>query len=210
VDGTTELVHRVLRAPEHGAGYFFPSTASGTPIWVADLAFSLGLYSVVNAEWINTTAIGIVLPVAFAVGAVAMTVGALWDFRAHDPLGGVAGMAYATFWLSFALLERFFRAGIENATGAAGYADAFGVYLVMWSLLTLILAGAALRYRRGGGGKTRGHKRPRFAPLGLSCKTEARCSAQTRFLPTSPIVTAAEGWPWGVPTSTSSTSSRNQ
>ena len=96
-----------------------------------------------NAEWLNTTALGIVLPVALAVGALAMTVGALWDFRAHDLLGGVAAMAYATFWLSFALLERFFRAGIESATGAGGYADAFGVYLVMWSLLTLVLAGAA-------------------------------------------------------------------
>lgn len=142
-NGTTELVTRVLRQPEHGAGYFFPATASGTPLWMAGFAFSLGLYSIVNAEWLATGSLGIVVPVAYAIGAAAMLIGALWDFRAHDLFGGVAGAIFAMFWFSYALLEQFFSADIQGTTGAAGYSDAFGVYLVLWGLLALPLAAAA-------------------------------------------------------------------
>lgn len=142
-NGAAALADRVLTAPEHGSGYFFPAAAGGTALWVAGFAFSLALTSVVNAEWIDLTALGIVVPVAFAFGALGMFLGAMWEFRANNLFGAMSGVGYGAFWFSFALLLQFFGAGIAQATGAAGFGDAVGAYLILWALWTAILAVAA-------------------------------------------------------------------
>lgn len=142
-DGAGALADRVLTAPERGSGYFFPATAGGTAVWVIGFAFSLALLSLANAEWINLTAAGIIVPVAYAFGALGMILGGLWDFRANNLFGAVAGVGYGAFWFSLALLLQFFAGGIVEATGAAGFADAVGAYQLLWALFTACLMVAA-------------------------------------------------------------------
>jgi len=142
-EGVAALADRVLTAPERGSGYFFPTAAGGTAVWVIGFAFSLALLSLANAEWINLTALGIIVPVAYAVGALGMIIGSLWEFRANNLFGAVAGVGYGAFWLSLALLLQFFAGGIVEATGAAGFADAVGAYQLLWALFTVCLLVAA-------------------------------------------------------------------
>jgi len=74
-EGVGALADRVLIEPERGSGYFFPTAAGGTAVWVIGFAFSLALLSLANAEWINLTALGIIVPVAYAVGLISRALG---------------------------------------------------------------------------------------------------------------------------------------
>jgi succinate-acetate transporter protein len=135
-----QLAKQVLDAPEHGAGYFFPATAEGTALIAVSLAVVLGLLSIGNAKWIPTAAGGIVTPVALSVGAVGITVGGLWNFRAGSLLGGAFGGLYGTFWLSFGLLTQIDAAGLIKAAGAIDFAKALGAYLIIWAIVSFGVA----------------------------------------------------------------------
>lgn len=139
----TTLAQEVLAAPARGSGYFYAPTAGGFPLSLMAFAFSLALLSIANAEWINVTAIGIIIPIAYSYGAIGLIIGGLWDFRANNLLGAVAGVSYGTFWISLALILQFFGEDIANATGPEGFLDAFGSYLLLWAIFTLLLAAAA-------------------------------------------------------------------
>lgn len=83
------------------------------------LAVVLSLLSVGNAKWIPEAASGIVTPVALSVGAVGITIGGLWNFRAGSLLGGAFGVLYGAFWLSFGLLTQISAAGLAVDFGKA-------------------------------------------------------------------------------------------
>ncbi len=142
-DGASALAERVLSTPEHGSGYFFPATSSGTPLALAGFAFSLALLSIVNTEWINLTSLGILLPVAFSYGTLALVLGGLWEFRANNLFGATWTISYGSFWLSLALLLQFFAGGIVSATGPEGFLDAFAAYLVLWGIFSGYMTVAA-------------------------------------------------------------------
>lgn len=142
-DGAATLANRVLTAPEHGSGFYFPPTAGGFTLSLMAFAYSLGLLSIANADWINISALGIIVPVAFSYGAIGLIIGGVWDFRANNLLAAVAGVSYGTFWFSLALLLQFFGSDIAKATGGPGFFDAVGAYLILWGIFTLLLAAAA-------------------------------------------------------------------
>lgn len=134
--GAAALAEQVLSAAEHGKDYFYPSTASGQPLALAGFALTLGLLSLGNAEWIDLSALGIVVPVALGYGAVALILAGLWDFRANNLFGSMWAVSFGCFWLTLALLIQFFGAQITAAAGPEAYADAFGAYLILWGIFT--------------------------------------------------------------------------
>jgi hypothetical protein len=134
--GTATLAEHVLKDSTHGAGYFYPATAAGTPLALLGFATSLGLLSMGNAEWYSLNALLIVAPVAFGFGAVAMILAGMWDFRGGNGLAAMWETAYGCFWLSVGLQLAIFGDDIAAAAGSAGAADAFGSYLLMWALIT--------------------------------------------------------------------------
>jgi hypothetical protein len=136
----SSLAERVLEAPEHGAGYFFPATAEGTALILGSLAVVLSLLSVGNAKWIPAAASGIVTPVALSVGAFGLMIGGLWNFRAGSLLGGSFGVLYGTFWLSFGLLTQISEAGLIKAAGAIDFGKALGAYLIIWAIVSFGVA----------------------------------------------------------------------
>lgn len=141
-NGST-LAERVLEAPEHGAGYFFPVTAEGTALILGSLAVVLSMLSVGNAKWIPAAASGIVTPVAFTVGAVGITIGGLWNFRTGFLFGGAFGVLYGVFWLSFGLLTQVSAPGLVKAAGAIDFGKALGAYLLIWAAVSFGVAIAA-------------------------------------------------------------------
>lgn len=54
--------------------------------------------------------------------------------------GGTFGVAYALFLLTTGLLLRFFAPTIITGVGANAFGDAFGAGLLMWAVVTAVMA----------------------------------------------------------------------
>jgi succinate-acetate transporter protein len=135
----------VLEAPPNvapvivndGSGIYYPKFPAGIALQLGALSIVLGLLSAAKAELFNPAATGIVIPVAFSVGAVAIFAGGLINFRAGIMIAGVIGCLYGAFWLSAGLLLQFTAGGVVKAAGAANFGDAFGTYLFIWGVMSL-------------------------------------------------------------------------
>jgi len=133
---TLRLAQEVLTSPERGAGIFFPAAAQGTALILGSLGIALGLLSAANAELFDPAATGIIVPVALTVGAIGIGTGGLWNFRAGSLFAGTLGMMYGTLWLSLGLLLLVTAPDLSQAAGPASFGDAFGSYLLIWSLVS--------------------------------------------------------------------------
>jgi succinate-acetate transporter protein len=133
------LADVVLTAPEHGAGYLYPSIATGVPLAVACFGFSLAVLSLSNTHIVSANAIGIFVPVALATGGLGMFTGGVAEFRRDNVFGGTFGVIYACFLITTALILQFFSPGIIKTAGADAFGDAFGAYLILWAIFTAML-----------------------------------------------------------------------
>ncbi|WP_158276546.1 MULTISPECIES: acetate uptake transporter [Solirubrobacterales] len=145
---TRALAAKVLDSPTGGAGLLFPNVPLGIALQLGALGIVLGLLSAANAELFSPAATGVVLPVAFSVGAIGIFAGGIINFRAGLLIAGVIGALYGTFWLSFGLLVQFFAAGVGEAAGPAALGDAIGTYLVIWAIVSGFLAVATFYVNR--------------------------------------------------------------
>lgn len=119
-----------------GSGLYFPKFPAGIALQLGALSIVLGLLSAAKAELFNPAATGIVIPVAFSVGAIAIFAGGLLNFRAGIMIAGVIGCLYGAFWLSAGILLQFTAGGLVKAAGAGGFGDAFGTYLFIWGVMS--------------------------------------------------------------------------
>ena len=126
-------------APE--APRYYQEAASGVPLAVIAFGFSVISLSLANAEIINI-ATPLFVPVAFGTGALGMLVGGLWEFRNGQLMGATFAVTYACFLFTTALILRWFAPEIAalEAIGATGFADAFGAWLLMWTVVTVLFA----------------------------------------------------------------------
>lgn len=120
---------------------YFQEAASGVPIAVIAFGFAVISLSLANAEIINI-ATPLFVPVAFGTGALGMLVGGLWEFRNGNLMGATFATAYACFLFTTALILRWFAPEIAalEAVGASGFGDAFGAWLLMWTVVTVAFA----------------------------------------------------------------------
>ena len=125
--------------PEHPK--YFQEAASGVPIAVIAFGFSVIALSLANAE-IITQGSGLFVPVAFGTGALGMLVGGLWEFRNGNLMGATFAVAYACFLFTTAMILRWFAPEIAavETVGASGFGDAFGAWLIMWTVITALFA----------------------------------------------------------------------
>ena len=120
-----------------GEGIYFRKAPAGISLQLGALGIVLGLLSAAFANLFDTAAQGIIIPVAFSVGAIAIFIGGVLNFRAGIMVAGVIGCLYGTFWLSVALLLQFNAATLQTAVGVAHFGDAFGTYLLIWGVVSL-------------------------------------------------------------------------
>jgi succinate-acetate transporter protein len=120
---------------------YFQEAASGVPIAVIAFGFSVIALSLANAEIISAEA-SLFVPVALGTGALGMLVGGLAELRNGNLFGATFGLAYACFLFTTGLMLRWFAPEIaaEEAAGAGGFGDAFGAYLLMWTVITALFA----------------------------------------------------------------------
>jgi succinate-acetate transporter protein len=137
------LAERVLTSTEHGRTYFYPETASGTPLALIGFGFGLTVVSIIQTHWLPLTTIGFVIPVAFGFSALCTIVGGLWEFRGDNLFGGLWPLVYGGFWLSLGLILNTYAARVTSAAGALAFGRIFGSYLLILGFVTVFLMVAA-------------------------------------------------------------------
>jgi uncharacterized protein len=126
-----------------GPGHAYPATAPGVPLSAFAFAFSVGFLGLVETGILSSAANDIVITTFFGIGAVGLLIGGLWEFRLGEVFGGTFGVGYAGFLFSTALILKFMAGPMIAAAGAANFDHAFGAWLLMWGLFTLVFATGA-------------------------------------------------------------------
>lgn len=139
-DGQVLDLDAMPAATAGGAGVAYPAIPAGIALQLGALGIALGLLSCAFAKVFDPTAMGIIVPVAFSVGAVAIFAGGIINFRAGILVAGVIGCLYGTFWLSLGLLLQFTAGGLTELAGPENFGNAFGTYLLIWGIMSLGLA----------------------------------------------------------------------
>lgn len=119
---------------------FTPEAGIGVPLSVGAFGFSVLVLGFVTANIVTSDAGAIFVPVALGTGALGLFIGGLWEYRANNVFGGTFALFYSAFLLTTGLILRFFADPITDAAGDNGFGDAFGMWLLLWCVFTLMLS----------------------------------------------------------------------
>lgn len=111
------------------------------PLGLAGFAMTTFVLSCFNANLIDASLEGVVLPLALFYGGAAQLFAGMWEFRKGNTFGALAFSSYGAFWLSFAAFVKFIAPGLPEATAH----QAVGLYLLAWAIFTAYMTIAALR-----------------------------------------------------------------
>jgi succinate-acetate transporter protein len=118
------------------------SIADPGPLGLSAFALTTFMLSVFNAGIISAAGLeAVVLPVALFYGGIAQILAGMWEFKKANTFGALAFTSYGAFWLSFAALVKFVAPGLP----AASAHQAIGLFLLAWTLFTLLMTVAAVR-----------------------------------------------------------------
>jgi uncharacterized protein len=119
---------------------FAPQAGVGTPLAVGTFGFSVLVLGLADARIFTPNAIGIFIPVAIATGGLGLLVGGLLEMRANNVFGGTFAVIYSAFLFTTGLILHNYGPGIIKASGAGGFGDAFGTWLLLWGVFTILLS----------------------------------------------------------------------
>ncbi len=139
-DSDLALSERADPAAVAGAGRFFPATASGIALTLTSFALPTALLSLINVGWLDAGTVAVVIPVAYAYGALAALIGGLWEFRANSLFGATVSVSFGSFWIGTGLLLQFFGPQVSEAAGADAFGNSFGAYLLLWAIFSAYMA----------------------------------------------------------------------
>lgn len=117
-----------------------PQAGVGVSLAVGSFGFSVLVLGLADARVFTPNAIGIFVPVAMAMGAFGLLIGGLFEFRANNVFGGTFACFYAGFLLTTGLILKFFSPAIIDAAKVGGFGDAFGTWLLLWCVFTVMLS----------------------------------------------------------------------
>ncbi|KIM54961.1 hypothetical protein SCLCIDRAFT_1221581 [Scleroderma citrinum Foug A] len=112
----------------------------------ASTTFILSLYNV-NAR--DVAVPNVVVGMAVFCGGLAQLLAGMWEFPRGNTFGATAFTSYGAFWMSYATIL-IPGSGIAAAyTDKNEFAQAIGIYLITWFVLTVMLLIGALRRNVG-------------------------------------------------------------
>ncbi|PAF48623.1 hypothetical protein BKH43_07865 [Helicobacter sp. 13S00401-1] len=100
------------------------------PLGLFGFALTTFLLSAINAEWISSSSLGVVLAMAVIFGGIVQLLVGFFEYPKGNTFGFVVFASYGVFWLSYVLLVHFF--------GDKLTAGGLGTYLILWAILTLV------------------------------------------------------------------------
>ena len=118
-----------------------PPFADPAALGLGAFAMTTFVLSVVNAGFIPSADVPVVLGLAFFYGGIAQFGAGIWEFANRNVFGATAFCSYGAFWLSFWFLNQFSAASLP----AADAGKAVGLYLLAWAIFTAYMTIAAWR-----------------------------------------------------------------
>jgi len=120
-----------------------PALANVGALGLGGFALSTFILNIVNAGWVDASAIGIVMPVAMLYGGLAQFMAGMWDVRRGDIFGATCFTSFGAFWMGLALFFMLKLAGIQAFVDvpAAGMAVVF----IAWGIFTFYATIASLK-----------------------------------------------------------------
>jgi succinate-acetate transporter protein len=120
-----------------------PQPGVGVSLSVGVFGFSVLMLGLAQARVFTPAAAGIFVPVAMGLGAFGLLFGGYFELRANNIFAGTFSFLYAGFLLATGLILRTFSGTIIASSGALGFGDAFGSWLLLWCVFTAGLTVAA-------------------------------------------------------------------
>ena len=123
-----------------------PALANVGALGLGGFALSTFILNIVNAGWVDASAIGIVMPVAMLYGGLAQFMAGMWDVRRGDIFGATCFTSFGAFWMGLALFFFMKCAGIQAFVDVtpAGVA----IVLIAWGIFTFYATIASLKLPR--------------------------------------------------------------
>jgi len=114
--------------------------ADPAPLGLAAFAMTTLALSLGNANvWAGGAFAALAL--ALVYGGFAQLLAGMWEFTRKNTFGAIAFTSYGAFWISYYVFGHFVAGSIPKAD----VADAVGVFLLGWTILTFYLLIASLR-----------------------------------------------------------------
>ena len=118
------------------------TTANPAPLGLSAFALTTFVLSAANANWVSAP--NIVLGLALFYGGLVQIIAGVQEFRAGNTFGATAFCSYGGFWLAVgAIFTPAF--GVLDAYKAGGLGVALGIFLLGWTIFTLLMFFGTLR-----------------------------------------------------------------
>ncbi|HET8853486.1 MAG TPA: acetate uptake transporter [Ktedonobacteraceae bacterium] len=118
------------------------TTANPAPLGLSAFALTTFVLSAANANWVS--AANIVVGLALFYGGLVQIIAGVQEFRAGNTFGATAFCSYGGFWLAVGVI--FTPAfGVLDAYKAGGLGVALGIFLLGWTIFTLLMFFGTLR-----------------------------------------------------------------
>lgn len=135
---------RLAAQTEGVASTPFAGVANPAPLGLSAFALTTFVLSAINAGLVPAGATNIVVGLALFYGGLAQLLAGMWEFRSGNTFGATAFTSYGAFWMSFAVIF-IPGSGILAGIPAASLHAALGIYLLGWTIFTLLLFIGSLR-----------------------------------------------------------------
>lgn len=118
--------------------------ANPAPLGLGGFALSTFILNLVNSGLVESSSIGIVMPMAIAYGGLAQLLAGMWEFRRNNIFGATAFSSFGAFWIGLATFEFLSWAGIIPDVPKEGLAIA----LIAWGIFTFYATIASFKEPR--------------------------------------------------------------
>ncbi len=110
-------------------------SADPAPLGLAGFAFTTFLLSFINAGFIGSDGVGVVVPLAIAYGGLAQLITGSWEMRRGNTFGFTAFTSYGSFWMFYAIMIIMVDLHLVSSLPPA----AVGWALILWGIFTLYM-----------------------------------------------------------------------
>jgi len=118
-----------------------PAIADPGALGLAGFAMTTFVLSVFNAELVDASLEGVVLPLALFYGGLGQLLAGMWEFRRGNSFAATAFSSFGAFWLAFAV---YVGKIVPELDPGIAY-QATGVFLLAWTIFTAYMTVAAMR-----------------------------------------------------------------
>ncbi|CAE6469232.1 unnamed protein product [Rhizoctonia solani] len=145
--GGRALGHSISVDTQRAFPVYHRKLGNPTPLGLFSFATTILVLSLYNAGAREINVPNVVVAMAMGVGGLCQLLAGMWEYATGNTFGATAFSLYGGFWFSFGLIY-WPGSGILAAyegEAASQLSSALGIYLVAWTIVTLIMFGTTFK-----------------------------------------------------------------